>query len=70
MSSKSRLSRLALRIESRAHQKKSSDFFRRFRAAWERGLILCRDGKTRTHAEWLATLPENLRNQIKEITNS
>jgi hypothetical protein len=67
MSNKTRLSRLAELIQAQSQADQARDFGRRFMAAWQDGMILCRDGKTRPLAEWRENLPADVKKSLESI---
>lgn len=64
--SKARLNRVEMQARLRAASNRPSKTLERFRSAWDRGKVLCRDGKERTVGEWLAYLPGDLGEKMRE----
>lgn len=64
--SKARLKYVEMQARLRAVSNRPSKTLERFRSAWERGKVFCRDGKERTVEEWLAYLSADLGEKMRE----
>lgn len=64
--SKSRLSRVEMQARLHAARSRPGKTLERFREAAARGLIHCKDGKDRTPEEWIAYLPADLGETMRE----
>jgi hypothetical protein len=60
MANKLRVTALTRRALELSEGRKTGDTMKRFKDAFARGKILCRDGKERSEKEWLKTLPKEL----------
>jgi hypothetical protein len=64
---KARLTQLEKRVREYDDSRPGIPIGDKFNEARMRGMILCKDGKERTPAEWLKTLPLELAERIARI---